>query len=1055
MHGVDSRDTPGAAPTEPEPPTRRSVLVAYATPSLAGALLFTAIGMYLLKYSTDVLLISPAVIGLVFGLSRMWDAVTDPLVGYLSDRTRSRFGRRRPWMVVSALPVGASYYAIWAPPASLEGTALVVWLAVAIGLFYTFMTTCNVPYTALGAEISRGYHDRTRVFGARAFGDYSGVVLAAATILILERAGDPRAAAAWLAAGAGALMAVSLLSASAMLTERPDYQARAARTNPYRAFGDVLKNPYARLLLVVYFVETLGFQAVVSLLPYISEYILGTPGATGLYLFAAIGSTLVCLPAWLPLSRRFGKVRVWTATMFAKALLFFLLMFVREGDSTLIYFVTVCFGALSGAGAVLGPSLQADVIDTDEARTGERKEGTFFAAWGLAMKAAIGTSILLSGVVLDVSGFEPNVAQDESALLGLRVLTSVIPVVLHLIVGFLLMRFRLDARRYAEIATRTLPLAAVLGLLVFVTSGCGPEAPSGFGRVTALEPRRSDARLARDADGEFVVHAGEARRAWRTRGGERLLVPVAVGRGSRLEVAAANAGPAPAQARIRLVGEDAAPQLLFDERLEGEAWRSVAIPLAAQAGRSIELSLEIADGDGASAAIDWGEPILLEQTDAAPRPNIVLITLDTTRADAAADPQIAPNLAALARRGVAFTNAWSAATSTTPGHASILTGLPVDQHGAVSNRSELADELETLAEALTGRGLQTAASVTVDHIGLLAGFGQGFGRFRPAKTGDARDGARSVESVLDWLDGWAGATPRPFFLWVHLFDPHTPYGPPASFVDGEWAARGFALPQRRADPPTLPIFPGALPTPLAWLEGITNRDHVDALYRAGVAYADHLLGRVVDRIDALGLGDRTIFVVTADHGEALGEQGVYYQHAGLWPASLRVPLVVAGPGWPSGVTSDAPVSAIDVAPSLLAALDGRADESPLRGVLDRPEPDRRLWFAETSLSQLGFRDADVHFARALGPGQFGVLLDRRADGPHVRAIQRYARGATWLFDVNADPALERNLSGDAGSGVERYRELVRERRQEARAPSQRRALTDRAEAELRALGYAE
>lgn len=448
-HGAEPGTIAVGDPPEPEVPTRLGVLAAYAAPSLTGALLFTAIGMYLLKYSTDVLLISPAVIGLVFGLSRLWDAVTDPVVGYLSDRTRSRFGRRRPWMVASALPVGLAYYAIWAPPSALEGTALVVWLAVAIVLFYTFMTTFSVPYTALGAEISTGYHDRTRVFGARAFGDYLGVILSATTILVLERAEDPRAAAAWLAMASGVFMALGILWPTSMLEERAEFQARASQKNPYAAFADVLRNPHARLLLAVFFVETLGFQAVVSLLPYLSEYVLGTPGATGFYLFAAIGSTLIFLPIWLPLSRRFGKPRVWTATLFAKGLLFFALMFVGVGDSVLVYAITMAFGMLTGAGAVLGPSLKADVIDTDEARTGERKEGTFFAAWGLAMKGAVGCSILLSGVVLDLSGFEPNVAQSDRALMGLRLLTSVIPVVLHLLAVLLLMRFTLDARRYA------------------------------------------------------------------------------------------------------------------------------------------------------------------------------------------------------------------------------------------------------------------------------------------------------------------------------------------------------------------------------------------------------------------------------------------------------------------------------------------------------------------------------------------------------------------------------------------------------------------------------
>jgi len=437
-------DAPSGAALAPDVPTPASVLVAYAMPSLTGALLFTAVGMYLLKYSTDVLLIPPAVIGLVFGLSRFWDAVTDPVVGYLSDRTRSRFGRRRPWMVASAVPIALTYVAIWAPPDALAGDALVWWMATAIVLFYTFMTTFSVPYNALGAEISIGYHDRTRVFGARAFGDYLGIVLSASTILLLERASDPRSAATWLATASAVLMVAGIVWPTARLKERPEFQARRSRKNPWRAFGDVLANPHARLLLGVFFLETLGFHSLVALLPYVSQYILETPGATGFYLFGAIGATLVSIPVWLPLSRRFGKSRVWSATLLGKAAMFLWLLFIGAGDALQIYTITIVFGALSGAGAVLGPSMQADVIDTDESRTGERKEGTFFAAWGLAMKGAVGCAILLSGVVLDVSGFMPNVEQTDTALLGIRMLVSVIPVVLHLLAVLLMVRFTLD-----------------------------------------------------------------------------------------------------------------------------------------------------------------------------------------------------------------------------------------------------------------------------------------------------------------------------------------------------------------------------------------------------------------------------------------------------------------------------------------------------------------------------------------------------------------------------------------------------------------------------------
>ncbi len=429
----------------------RRVLLAYAAPALSSSFVFTAVSLYLLKYSTDVLLIAPATVGLIFGISRFWDALTDPVVGHLSDRTRTRWGRRRPWLIASALPVGATYFAIWAPPSALSGLPLALWMGAAIVLFYTAITAFGVPYLALGAELSAGYHDRTRVFGAKAFGDHIGIILAAGSLLVLERAEEPRSAAAGVALLAAALMIGGIVWSAAALREPAQHQGRGGSKPPHAAFADVLRNRDARLLLAVFFLEMLGYQTFVTLLPYVTEYILETPGSTAFYLFGAIGATLLTLPAWVPLSRRFGKLRVWGGSLVIKLGVFAGLAFLGAGDWIAISVFAVLFGAATGAGAVLGPSLKADVIDSDEARTGERKEGTFFAAWGLAIKMAVGFAIMLSGLVLSGVGFVPNQVQTPESLLGIRVLVSAFPVVCHVAALLLLSRIALDERAHGEI----------------------------------------------------------------------------------------------------------------------------------------------------------------------------------------------------------------------------------------------------------------------------------------------------------------------------------------------------------------------------------------------------------------------------------------------------------------------------------------------------------------------------------------------------------------------------------------------------------------------------
>lgn len=431
-----------------------AVLFAYAAPAVASSFVFTAVSLYLLKYSTDVLLIAPATVGLIFAIGRFWDAVTDPVVGHLSDRTRSRLGRRRPWLLASTLPVAGAYFAVWSPPVGLAETELTLWLGGAILLFYTAITAFSVPYNALGAELSEGHHDRSRVFGAKAFGDHIGIVLGAVSLLVMENADSPRAAAGCVALAAGAMMVAGTLYATAALREPEAHQGRGGRKRPHAAFADVLMNREARILVAVFFLEMLGYQTFVVMLPYLTEYVLETPGATAYYLFAAIATTLITLPAWVPLSRRFGKAPVWAATLLVKTLVFAGMAFLTSGSWLLIGGLTLVFGAATGGGAVLGPSLKADVVDSDEARTGERKEGTFFAAWGLAIKLAVGFAILISGLVLSGLGFRPNVAQTPEVLFGLKATVSLLPVACHLLAIALLARLRMDEATHAEIRRR-------------------------------------------------------------------------------------------------------------------------------------------------------------------------------------------------------------------------------------------------------------------------------------------------------------------------------------------------------------------------------------------------------------------------------------------------------------------------------------------------------------------------------------------------------------------------------------------------------------------------
>ncbi|MEM9621529.1 MAG: MFS transporter [Pseudomonadota bacterium] len=407
----------------------------------------TLVSFYLLKFSTDVLLMAPAVIGSLLLLARFWDAITDPLAGWLSDRTNTRLGRRRPWLLGTALPFGAAVVMLWSPPETLSSSGLTLWVGAAILLFYTAYTAFRIPHLAFAAELDRGYHDRTRVFAILQIVESLGMFAATGALFFLEAADDPRAFARQLALAMGAFAALLLLLPVLFLRERAEFQGKGS-TNPIRAFGDVVKNNNARVLIGVFFLEQIGFSALVVLLPYLSDYVVVSPGRTALYLSSAIAAILISIPAWVVISRRFGKRRAWLWSLSGKVLIFFSIFFFGQGDMAIMVAASVALGLMHGCGAVVGQSLQADVIDWDHAQTGQRKEGTYFAAWNFAQKAAGGLAVWAVGMMLSMTGFVPNISQSAGTITGMLLLASALPGVLHIVAIALLTRFSLDEQQH-------------------------------------------------------------------------------------------------------------------------------------------------------------------------------------------------------------------------------------------------------------------------------------------------------------------------------------------------------------------------------------------------------------------------------------------------------------------------------------------------------------------------------------------------------------------------------------------------------------------------------
>jgi GPH family glycoside/pentoside/hexuronide:cation symporter len=405
-----------------------------------------------MNFATDVLRIAPGVVGSLFFVAKIWDAITDPLVGNWSDRTHSRFGRRRSWMLAACVPIAAFNVMLWAPPATLQGASLVIWIGVALLGFYTAYTAFSVPHMALGAELHSDGLQRNRIFGVRQITFSVGMLLAFVLgTPLLENPGEARDRAAIMAWIAGGVTAVTIVFFLLRLpSERSDYAGRGGHS-PIASLRDVWHNPHARLLLFVFFVETFGMGGVTVMTPYVMKYVVRVEGVIGLVLLCYVLPTVLSIPVWVWLGGRFQRHKLWIFAMGMSCIAYSLLVFQAEGRVWLMVLVSSVAGTAGGCGATLGQAIKADVIDFDEYATGERKEGSYFAAWNFVAKLAMGLMVALSGFALQWSGFEPGVEQTPLTINTILFMMGGMPFLGFLIGMLAFTRFGLTREEHARI----------------------------------------------------------------------------------------------------------------------------------------------------------------------------------------------------------------------------------------------------------------------------------------------------------------------------------------------------------------------------------------------------------------------------------------------------------------------------------------------------------------------------------------------------------------------------------------------------------------------------
>lgn len=425
---------------------------------LGGNLFFTIVGFYLLFFLTEVSGLSAALAGVALMIGKIWDAVSDPIVGYLSDRTHTRIGRRRPYMLWGSIALLLLMVVAFTVP-ELPSPWKFLYVVLALCLVNTAWTLVNIPYGALTPELTRDFHERTALNGYRMSFAVIGTFIGAGAVLPLvtllgESGSDPIG---WtlMALVMGAVMMISGLITVVVVREKH----QETTSVPEAVIGSylaVLRLKAFRTILIPWSLHVTGINIIQASLLYYFAVIFGSQEGFQVALPILLASAIVCIPIWVQLSKRLGKKLSYNIGMsiFAAAVVLFFFLGHRM-DISFSYILMAVAGTGFAAHYVMPFAMIPDVVEYDAVTNGKRREGVFYGLWTFVAKIGQDIGLGLNGLLLSVAGYQEGVArQSESAVFTIRLLVGPIPAAFFLAAILVLLGYPITQSVYESLISR-------------------------------------------------------------------------------------------------------------------------------------------------------------------------------------------------------------------------------------------------------------------------------------------------------------------------------------------------------------------------------------------------------------------------------------------------------------------------------------------------------------------------------------------------------------------------------------------------------------------------
>ena len=436
-----------------------AIILAFSARAFFGGAMALLMSVYLGKFYIDTLLLPAGLLAVGLVISRSIDALTDPLMGYVSDYTRTRWGRRKPWILVGVLGNALTFYLLFVPQVAPATPWVMVWFLLFYGAGFLFVTMSHIPRQALGKELTFDALERLRLFGAVTVFEALGVLIGASTpaVLAMGLGIDDLGAQMRLIAPVAVIgYAATNLWLVRSVPERP-VAARERWPALVPGVRRIFRNRPFRVLFAAKVLKAIPAALPAALAPFYLQYVLEVPQErlliwTGVLILTYLGTGFLVLPIWLRLARRWGKRKAFIVASAVGVVGNGLTVFVGAGQLTLLICVGVLVGVQLHVWVMLIRAMQADIIDYDELCTGERREGMYVSLWEIIPKFALAFGTALGMATLGFVGYVPKApAQAPVVVWSLRIMFAILPALFDLLALIVMIFYPLTEDRHRQV----------------------------------------------------------------------------------------------------------------------------------------------------------------------------------------------------------------------------------------------------------------------------------------------------------------------------------------------------------------------------------------------------------------------------------------------------------------------------------------------------------------------------------------------------------------------------------------------------------------------------